>query len=267
MKVIVILVLTFTSFLVQSQQTFKTFSSFDNTTIAFSDEGNGSPVILVHGFISSGNSWQQTALKKDLLLEGYRVIIPDLRGNGNSDQPHESEAYANDAEVKDIVALADHLQLSSYSAIGYSRGAIVLAKLLVDEGRIDFAVLGGMGLDFTNPEWDRRIMFQKAFNGSAPLNEVTSGAVNYAKSIGADLKILGLLQEFQPVTTIDELKQIKAKVLVIAGDQDTDNGNPQELQKEIKGAALIIVPGDHNNTYKSKVFSTSILKFLDKDLR
>jgi pimeloyl-ACP methyl ester carboxylesterase len=264
MKRIVILVLTFTSYLVQGQQIFKTFSSFDKTTIAFSDEGKGSPIILLHGFISSGNSWQQTALKKDLLLNGYRVIIPDLRGNGNSDRPHNSAAYANDAEVKDIVALADHLQLPSYSAVGYSRGAIVLAKLLVNEERIDLAVLGGMGLDFTNREWDRRIMFQEAFSGSVPLNEMTSGAVNYAKSIGADLKILGLLQEFQPVTTIDELKKIKAKVLVIAGDKDTDNGNPEELQQKIKGADLIIVAGDHNNTYKSKVFSTEILSFLKK---
>ncbi len=267
MKRAIITLLLLITFLVQSQQTYKTFSSFDKTTIAFSDEGKGNPVILIHGFISSGNSWQQTPLKKDLLLEGYRVIIPDLRGNGNSDQPHKSEAYANDAEVKDIVALADHLGLSSYSAVGYSRGAIVLAKLLVEEERIDFAVLGGMGLDFTNPDWDRRIMFQQAFSGSAPLNEVTSGAVNYAKSIGADLKILGLLQEFQPVTTIEELKKIKAKVLVIAGDLDTDNGNPKELQQKISGATLIIVPGDHNNTYKSQVFSTEIFKYLDKEIR
>ena len=244
------------------QHNFNTFSSFDNTTIAFSDEGKGSPVILIHGFISSGISWQQTALKKDLLDQGYRVIIPDLRGNGNSDQSHDKKAYANDAEVKDIIALANHLQLQSYVAIGYSRGAIILAKLLVNEKRINFAVIGGMGLDFTNPEWGRRIMFQKAFSGSAPLNDVTIGAVNYAKSIGADLEILGLLQEFQPVTSIDELKKIKAKVLVIAGDQDTDNGSPQELQEKIRGAVLKIVPGDHNNTYKSQVFSTEIVSFL-----
>lgn len=264
MKRAIISLLMLTSFLGQCQDAFKTFSSFDQTIIAFSDQGKGTPVVLLHGFISSGNSWQQTALHKDLLLQGYRVIVPDLRGNGNSDHPHASSAYANDAEVKDIIALADHLRLPSYSVIGYSRGSIVLAKLLVSEERIDLAVLGGMGLDFTNPDWDRRIMFQEAFNGSAPLNEMTSGAVNYAKSIGADLKILGLLQEFQPVTTVEELKKIKAKVLVIAGDQDTDNGNPKELQQKISGAALIIVPGDHNNTYKSQVFSTEVLSFMGK---
>ncbi len=68
-----------------AQQSYKTFKSFDQVSIAYTDEGNGSPVLLIHGFISSGVSWSQTQLKKDLLEKGYRVIIPDLRGNGNSD--------------------------------------------------------------------------------------------------------------------------------------------------------------------------------------
>ena len=261
MKSIISVVIILSVFLTQAQHAFKTFNSFDQTTIAFTDEGKGRPVILLHGFISSGTSWQKTALKKDLLKEGYRVIIPDLRGNGNSGKSHKTSFYANDAEVKDIMALADHLKLSSYMALGYSRGAIVLAKLLVKDDRIHQAVIGGMGLDFTNPDWDRRIMFQKAFSGEEPLNEVTSGAVNYAKSIGADLAILSLLQEYQPVTSVEELQIIKAEVLVIAGNQDTDNGKPKELQEQIKGAALIIVPGDHNNTYKSQIFADKILSF------
>lgn len=247
---------------IYAQDSFKTFTSFDGAKIAYTQEGSGETVMLIHGFISDGSSWNKTVLKSELLQKGYTVIVPDLRGNGNSDKPHEPEAYAHDAEVKDIKALATHLQLSSYIAIGYSRGAIVLAKLLSKETAIDKAVIGGMGLDFTNPDWDRRIMFQKAFSGEEALNPVTSGAVNYAKSIGADLKILSLLQEFQPVTSIDQLHHISAKVLVIAGDQDTDNGNTLDLQKEIPGATLKIIPGDHNNTYKTAVFSEEIIRFL-----
>jgi len=244
-------------------QSFKTFVSFDGTKIAYTEEGSGIPVILLHGFISSGNSWNQSVLKKDLLDHGRRVIIPDLRGNGNSDQPQHESAYSNDAEIKDIQALANHLELHSYLAVGYSRGAIVLAKLLTEEKKILKAVLGGMGLDFTDPDWDRRIMFQKAFSGEEPLNEVTSGAVNYAKSIGANLKILGFLQEFQPVTSLDQLNRISVPVLVIAGDLDTDNGNPKELKEQIPNAVLEIVPGEHNDTYQSDLFSKEIIKFFD----
>ncbi|MDN3644061.1 alpha/beta fold hydrolase [Lutimonas halocynthiae] len=245
-------------------QAQKSFESFDRTKIAFSDTGSGIPVILIHGFISSGDSWKHSVLAKDLAENGYRVIIPDLRGNGQSDRPQEAVFYANDAEIKDLIALADFLKLESYLAVGYSRGAIVLSKLLIDEPRIKKAVLGGMGLDFTNPDWSRRIMFQKAFSGEEPPNDITEGAIKYAKSIGADSKILGYLQEYQPVTSIKELQTIKANVLVIAGDQDKDNGDPKKLSEQIPGAFYKIVPGTHNDTKNTAAFSNEVISFLMK---
>ena len=136
---------------------------------------------------------------KTLINEGYKVIVPDLRGNGDSDKPQDEKAYDNDAEVKDIMQLIDHLGVRKYTAIGYSRGSIVLAKLLTKDKRVDKAVLGGMGVDFTNPDWDRRIQFSNAFNGQT--NEMTQGAVDYATSINADLRSLHLQQKFQPKWT------------------------------------------------------------------
>ena len=65
-------------------------------------------------------------------------------------------------------------------AIGYSRGSIVLAKLLTKEKRISKAVFGGMGLDFTNPDWERRIAFADAFSGRTEPNTMTKGAIKYA---------------------------------------------------------------------------------------
>ncbi|MEO9511393.1 MAG: alpha/beta hydrolase [Flavobacteriaceae bacterium] len=237
------------------------FTSFDGTRIAYTDEGEGKTVLLVHGFITNGGMWERSILKKELLNSGFRVIVPDLRGNGKSDQPENPEAYQNDAEVKDLANLIDYLKLNTLSVVGYSRGSIVLAKLLVKEKRIKKAVLGGMGIDFTNPAWDRRILFMNAFDGKT--NEETQGAVDYATSIGANHKILHLLQKYQPVTTRLELNEIAADVLVIAGDRDLDNGNPLELKSEIPNAELSIVVGDHNQTYKTQSFSTEILQFLD----
>jgi len=78
------------------------FTSFDGTRIAYQVKGNGEPVLLVHGFIVNGESWKRSALYNDLLNAGYKVIILDQRGNGKSDKPHTDDAYANDAEAKDI---------------------------------------------------------------------------------------------------------------------------------------------------------------------
>lgn len=244
------------------KQLYNKFTSFDNVKIAYTDEGEGETIILLHGFISSGNSWNRSALKKKLLEKGFRVIIPDLRGNGKSDQPKDPKSYANDAEIKDLKSLADHLNLEQYIAVGYSRGSIVLAKLLTQETRIKKAVIGGMGLDFSNPNWDRRIMFAEAFGGRKPLNEITKGAVEYATSINANLQILGWLQDYQPVTSIEELEKIKTKILVLAGDEDMDNGSPSDLQKHLSNSKLEIIKGDHNNTYKAENFSQAVMNFI-----
>ena len=237
------------------------FTSFDGVKIAYNVEGEGAPVLLIHGFINSRKSWRKTVLMKTLINEGYKVIVPDLRGNGDSDKPQDEKAYDNDAEVKDIMQLIDHLGVRKYTAIGYSRGSIVLAKLLTKDKRVDKAVLGGMGVDFTNPDWDRRIQFSNAFNGQT--NEMTQGAVDYATSINADLRSLHLQQKFQPVTSLDELAKLKQEVLVIAGNEDLDNGDPNALQKAIPNANLQLVIGDHNGTYKTEAFSNAILQFLN----
>lgn len=266
MKPIFILLFVPVYFFFSSENAAETkyFASFDGTKIAYTDEGTGMPVVLIHGFISNRTSWNNTVLKGALLEAGYRVIVPDLRGNGESDKPHKAEAYANDAEIKDMKALADELKLKKYYAVGYSRGAIVLAKLLTVDKRVKKAVLGGMGADFTNPNWERKLLFAKAFtSGQSQQYPEAVGAVNHAKSIGADTVVLGYLQIYQPVTSKAELAKIKKPVLVLAGDKDVDNGRPQELQALLPKSTLQLVPGVHNDAHKSTEFATAVLNFLD----
>ena len=141
------------------------YKSFDGTKIYYESMGSGEPVLLVHGFIVNGQSWKKAALYKDLIDAGYRVIILDQRGNGRSDKPDNEQAYANDAEAKDIMGLMTALKVDAYNVVGYSRGSIITARLLVLDKRVKRAVMGGMGLDFTNPDWPRRIMFYHALRG------------------------------------------------------------------------------------------------------
>jgi pimeloyl-ACP methyl ester carboxylesterase len=160
--------------------TGKFFTSFDSTKIYYEVRGTGDAVVLVHGFIVNGQSWKRTELYKNLLEEGYKVIILDQRGNGFSDKPHTPEAYENDAEAKDIMALMKKLKIKKYSAVGYSRGSIIVSRLLVLDKRIKKGVMGGMGAEFTNPEWPRRIMFYKALSGE-PVPELAAMVENVKK--------------------------------------------------------------------------------------
>ncbi|MEJ0029624.1 MAG: alpha/beta hydrolase [Bacteroidota bacterium] len=163
---VLLLLIAFSSYS-QAVPDTASFKSFDDTRIYYEVAGNGYPVMLVHGFIVNMESWKRAALYTDLVASGYKVVTVDLRGNGKSAKPHEPEAYENDAEAMDLMVLADKLGVTKYAVVGYSRGAIIASRLLILDKRVSSVVLGGMGSDFTNPEWPRRIMFYKALSGES----------------------------------------------------------------------------------------------------
>src|SRR5690349_9323924 len=103
------------------------YTSFDKTKIYYEVKGNGYPVILIHGFMNTADNMKRNAVYQQLLDAGYKVIVLDMRGNGRSDKPHNDQAYANDAEAKDIMGLATALDLKHYNVLGYSRGSIITA--------------------------------------------------------------------------------------------------------------------------------------------
>jgi pimeloyl-ACP methyl ester carboxylesterase len=238
----------------------KVFTSFDNSKIYYEVKGQGIPVVLIHGFSNTGNSWKSTEIYNQLLQAGFKVVTPDLRGNGRSDKPHTPEAYENDAEAKDIMALMNLLQCKAYHVIGYSRGAIIASRLIVLDDKVSKAVLGGMGADFTNPQWPRRIMFYKALIGE-PVPELES-FLKHVKEKNLDQLALAYQQKAQPSTSPAELALIKKPVMVISGDTDQDNGSGKKLSEMIPGSIFVTVPGNHNNTSKSNDFAKSVIGFL-----
>lgn len=236
------------------------FTSFDGVKIYYEVKGMGKPVLLVHGFIVNGESWKKAPVYDDLLQAGYKIITLDLRGNGQSDKPHDPAAYANDAEAKDIMGLMQKLGIDRYDVIGYSRGSIITARLLVLDKRISKAVMGGIGADFTNPDWPRRIMFYKALSGE-PIKEL-EGMVKRVKESGLDQQALACMQKEQPSTSKKELAAVTQRVLIICGDHDEDNGSSIELVKLIPNAKHANVPGDHGAALRTKEFSETAIAFL-----
>ena len=155
------------------------FQSFDRTRIAYSDEGEGPAVILLHGFGMDGldnfghfdrllpKLERSRALLREhfgvapplpappaegrpglavrLREDGARVIVPDLRGFGASDKPRDAAAYADSAMARDVIALIRHLGLDAADVLGFSMGSVVAARLLaLGAPRVRSAVLAGV---------------------------------------------------------------------------------------------------------------------------
>jgi len=238
------------------------FTAQDGTRIYYEVQGKGTPVILVHGFMNTGNNWKRTLLFDTLLKSDFKVITLDMRGNGRSDKPHTDAAYANDAEAKDIMQLADLLHLESYNAVGYSRGSIITARLLVLDKRVAKAVIGGMGEQFTNPEWPRRIQFYHAL--AADTVTELHDMVQNAKKNGLDVQALAYQQKEQPTTSAAELSRVHISVAIICGDKDSANGNGATLAAMIPGAVFMTVPGVHNTAWGTKEFAEKVVGFLNR---
>lgn len=236
------------------------FTSFDGVKIHYEVHGRGKPVLLIHGFTGSGSDWKNKPVTDSLLSNGFSVVLVDLRGNGLSDQPTAPEAYANNAEAKDLVGLISFLGIPMYDAVGYSRGSIILASLLVLDKRCTRAVIGGMGADFTNPFWPRRIGFYQAL-----IDDTIPGYADFRKYItqkGLNPLVLAAQQKEQPSTSKAELARLNLPVLIICGDQDADNGKGSDLQLLIPNARFVEVSGNHNSTAWTAGFAEQVMLFL-----
>lgn len=236
------------------------YTSFDKTKIYYEVLGTGKPILLIHGFTGTSSDWKNKPLADSLLKTGFKLIIVDLRGNGLSDKPNVPDAYDHNAEARDLKGLMHFLGYRQYDAIGYSRGSIILASLLVLDKKCKRAVLGGMGADFTDPQWPRRIGFYNAL-----MNDTIQGYEGFRKYIagkGLDPLILACQQKEQPSTSKEKLAKLKQKVLVICGNEDTDNGKGSDLQKLIPHSTFVEIKGNHNTSAYTPEFAEKIIDFL-----
>lgn len=120
---------------------------FDSSGIelAYSIDGEGPPVILIHGFMLDADfNWRRPGMT-EVLTRHFQVISLDVRGHGQSEKPHDSSAYGVEL-AEDVVRLMDHLQLERAHVVGYSMGGEIAVKLVtLYPDRMLSVVIGGAG--------------------------------------------------------------------------------------------------------------------------
>lgn len=97
-----------------------TFIKLNDTQIAYTDTGIGRPVVLLHGYPFNRSLWSEQLIA---LGNSYRVVVPDLRGFGESDATQSPATM--DQMAQDVAQLLDHLQISRAVICGLSMGGYV----------------------------------------------------------------------------------------------------------------------------------------------
>jgi pimeloyl-ACP methyl ester carboxylesterase len=238
--------------------------------IFYLDEGEGDPIVLVHGFASNRQvNWVAPSWVTTLTRAGRRVIALDNRGHGQSSKLYDPAAYHSATMAEDVRALLDHLGLARVDVMGYSMGARITAFLaLAHPGRVRSAILGGLGIHLVEgvglPESIAEAM-------EAPsLADVTdpAGRVfrSFAEQTKSDLKALAAcIRGSRQTLNREQLAAIRLPVLVAVGTKDPVAGSAHELAALIPGAKAIDIPDrDHMLAVGDKVFKSGVLDFLNQ---
>jgi haloacetate dehalogenase len=95
--------------------------------IHYVESGEGSPLVLLHGFPETWYCWRHQI---PVLAEKFRVIVPDLRGYGETEKP--ASGYDKRTMANDIRALLQHSEIEKVSMVGHDRGARVATRFAKD---------------------------------------------------------------------------------------------------------------------------------------
>jgi pimeloyl-ACP methyl ester carboxylesterase len=244
------------------------FASFDGTRLAIHSEGDGRPVILLHGLFSSAQmNWIKFGHSARLAAAGFRAIMPDFRVHGDSEAPHDPAAYPPGVLVRDVAALAEHLALEpgAFDLVGFSLGARTaihaVAHGILEPRRLSLCGMGVEGL----AEWERRAGFFKRvideFDTIGP-DDPAYLARTFLKSQGVDRIAARLLLDAMDDFDTARLADITTPTAVICGIEDGDNGSAEALAALLPLAHYVPIPGTHMSSVTKPQLGAAIADFL-----
>jgi pimeloyl-ACP methyl ester carboxylesterase len=243
--------------------------SFDSqgVRIAFDDQGEGEPVLLIHGFASNGRvNWVDTGWLSELMRAGFRAITIDNRGHGESEKLYDPALYDASTMAEDAARLLKHLGIARVHIMGYSMGARIAAFLTIRHpALVHDAVFAGLASRMITGIGGGP---QIAAALEAPsINDVPSAEARafryFAELTKSDLKALAAcIRSSREKITAELLGAITAPVLVVAGSADSVAGEVKPLVDAIPNARGVVLPDrNHMNAVGDKTYKAAVMEF------
>jgi pimeloyl-ACP methyl ester carboxylesterase len=239
-----------------------------DVAIAYLDEGDGEPIVLIHGFASSARvNWIEPGWVATLTQAGRRVIAPDNRGHGASSKLYRPEDYQSALMAQDVIALLDHLGIERADVMGYSMGARIAAyAAFAAPARVRSLILGGLGVHLVDGV-GLPVGIADALEAPS-LEQLTDPTERmfraFAERTQSDLKALAAcMRGSRQTASREQVAALAMPVLIAVGTNDTVAGSAQGLAALVPHARALDIPGrDNNLAVGDKVFKQAVLQLL-----
>ncbi len=237
-------------------------------------EGQGTPVVLVHGFSASAQSNFGGIIKT--LAADYQVVALDNRGHGQSDKPHDPAQYGLKMN-EDVLRLMDELNIKKAHIVGYSMGGFMVNKLLVDHPeRFITATLGGAGffvdggfLDLLAGSLDQSdispLLLFLTPKGAPPPTKAQLDATNKMLLSRNDPAALAAAARGMKAFAVTEqqMKANKIPTLSLIGEVDPLKDGVDVLAKSMSNLKVTVIEGgSHMDAFTKPKFSATLQEFL-----
>jgi pimeloyl-ACP methyl ester carboxylesterase len=238
--------------------------------IHYEDHGHGPAILLSHGYGATCRMWDAQIAA---FAPRYRIIVWDMRGHGQTDDPEDPAAYSEALTVADMAALLHHRGIDRAVIAGLSLGGYMsLAFHLARPEMVDALMLFDTGPGFRNADarraWNERAQQRardleaRGFAALGESEEIRAGKHRSARGLAGAAR--GMLAQADDCI-IDALDRITVPTLVLVGADDTHFlAAADYMARKIPGALRVTVPGagHASNLHQPGLFNRAVADFL-----
>ncbi|MPZ48099.1 MAG: alpha/beta fold hydrolase [Dehalococcoidia bacterium] len=259
----------------------------DDIGLAYEEAGSGFPLVWIHEFGGSQESWEQQV---HFFARRYRVITYNARGYPPSDVPQDPDAYSEDHAVQDLHGLLRHLGIDSAYIGGLSMGGTTALHFGMKHPEMAKGlIVAPAGTGATDPVRFRAqceaLADKIERGGTAALREYATGPTRVRlqrkdptgwqefadlltshSPLGSALTMRGVQARRRPILEYgEELRRMQIPTLIMAGDEDEPCIEPAIfLKRHLSHAGLVMFPqsGHAINLEEPDLFNRAVLDFL-----
>lgn len=227
--------------------------------LAWAATGAGEPLVLVHGWTGSKESWEHL---RPTLDERVRTVAHDHRGHGASTHVNDASGYTFDHLVEDLVGLVDALELAPFHLLGHSMGGIVAMRYALEHpAMVRSLVLMDTG---AGPDPSGAVVMQPIVElvRTEGLTGYVEAARPYVPADGFDTFQRQIMQmDALALTTfgeelldyesvLDRLPTLTMPTTVVVGENDIGlRPHADAMHAAIAGSVLEVIPGTAHNPH------------------